>query len=803
VRDGLLKMLGLCVLAGVLVAGMAFPLVGGIGVVSNRASDTVDSLSADLVTTDPPLLTTITDRDGSPIAYLFDQYRVLTAPDKIANTMKAAIVSVEDQRFYDHQGVDWRGTLRALVTNQVKGQVSQGGSSLTQQYVKNYLVHVVARNNKVDQEKAQEQTPARKLREIRIALQLERKLSKDQILAGYLNTVPFGNGAYGVAAAASTYFGTTPNKLTIAQAALLAGIVNSPTVLNPERNPDAVLLRRNLVIDRMLDQKRITQGAADAAKSEPLGVIPSNTPPNGCVSTKAEYGFFCKYVVDYLGKLGLSRDSLDGAGYTIRTTLDPKASQAAKKAAEGQVPKATVGIANAVAIVQPGKDRHRVVALAANRDYGLDASRGQTTYPLPSGVENKFGAGSIYKIFTAAAALEKGMGINNIVDSPAGYASRVFKGGGPECPSFDPWTRWYCLGNAGPFYAPQMTLQHALATSPNTTFVILEEKLGMAAPVDMATRLGMRETMQSNTVGNPPNPQASSQDLRVSQSDWWKADHAAFTLSPAATSTLELANVGATLVSGGMWCPPSPIEQVLDRNGKPVNINESPCEQAVPENLANTLAVGLSKDTVESGTAAAAAKAFNWTRPTMGKTGTTQEHKSAGFLGATPQYAGAVQTFNDGSSPRPICDLDPNPPKQCADGNVYGGKVPARTWFEAMTPIHEGLETKELPHPDPRYVNGGDEIRVPSVVGKRVREAKEILTQAGYRVSTRYTDSDRPKDTVIGQIPQGAVLPGTTITLQLSNGRSPQPESQESSAPETPSRPTTAPNPAGGDQGGG
>ncbi|MET1073106.1 MAG: transglycosylase domain-containing protein, partial [Umezawaea sp.] len=128
VRNGLLKLLGLCLLAGVLLAGTLFPAVGSLGVVSNRASDTVDSISADLVTTDPPLITTVTDKDGAPIAYLFDQYRVLTPPEKISPTMKAALISVEDRRFYEHQGVDWKGTIRAGLTNQVSGSVSQGAS---------------------------------------------------------------------------------------------------------------------------------------------------------------------------------------------------------------------------------------------------------------------------------------------------------------------------------------------------------------------------------------------------------------------------------------------------------------------------------------------------------------------------------------------------------------------------------------------------------------------------------------------------------------------------------------------------
>ena len=159
------KLAVLSVLGGLVLAGIMFPAVGAVGAISNRMTEQVDSISAELVNTDPPLMTTITDRDGAPIAYLYDQYRVLTPADKISQNVKDALVAVEDRRFYEHAGVDWLGTVRAAVTNQASGSVSQGASTLTQQYVKNYLVHVLARNNKADQQAAQEQTFARKARE--------------------------------------------------------------------------------------------------------------------------------------------------------------------------------------------------------------------------------------------------------------------------------------------------------------------------------------------------------------------------------------------------------------------------------------------------------------------------------------------------------------------------------------------------------------------------------------------------------------------------------------------------------------
>ncbi len=791
-RNGVLKLLGLCLLAGVLLAGMMFPVIGALGMVSNGASDTVDSISADLVTTDPPLISTITDKDGAPIAYLYDQYRVLVPPEKISPTMKAALVSVEDRRFYEHQGVDWRGTIRAGLTNQFSGSVTQGASTLTQQYVKNYLVHVVARNNQVEQQKAQEQTIARKAREARISLQLERKLGKDEILARYLNVVPFGSTIYGIAAASQAYFNTTPDALTVPQAAMLAGMVNSPSALNPEVFPEKALERRNQVIDKMVENDKLSRDAAEAAKKEPLGLAtPVRTPPNGCVGAGPENGFFCSYVVTYLERNGFSLEQLKSGGYTIQTTLDRGITRLAKESAEAQVSKSTDGIANAMSIVRPGKERHEVVALVANRDYGLDAEQFQTTYDLPSGVENKFGAGSVYKVFTAAAALEKGMGIENTMATPNAYVSKVFKGGGTKCPSTgEPDTRWYCLGNAASGYPAQMSLQTALQTSPNTGFVILEEQLGMDPVVDMASRLGMRETMATNIAGTRPDSKAKNKELRISQTEFYKSNggNASFTLSPAPVSTLELANVAATLMSGGVWCPPTPVAKVVDRNGKPVPVNEAPCEQVVAEGLANGLVVGMSKDDQPGGTAADAARRFKWTRPMLGKTGTTEDHKSAAFIGATPDFAASVQTFNDGTNPTAICV---DPARLCGgDGNIFGGTVPARTWFDTMTKVHEGLPVRDLPPVEERYLKGGKEIQIPEVVGKNVNDATRILEEAGYKVTTSNRNSEQAKGTVVSQTPRGSALRGTIVTLLVSTGYVPPPQPD-------PTQPPTEPPPGG------
>ncbi|MFF5991134.1 transglycosylase domain-containing protein [Prauserella flavalba] len=712
-RDGLLKMLGLCLLAGVLVAGILFPVVGGLGVLSNQASDTVEAMSSGLADEPPPLVSTITDREGQPIATLYDQYRIPTAPDQISDAMKWALISVEDRRFYEHHGVDWKGTIRAAISN-TSGGDTQGASTLTQQYVKNYLINVVYRNDKLGQQRAQEVTIARKLNEARIAIQLETKMSKEQILAGYLNVVEFSREIYGVGGAARAYFNTTPDKLTVAQGALLAGMANNPPAYDPWNNPERATERRNFVLDKMVENLKLSRQDAERIKAEPLGVVPDgpNKPAANCVGAGPEHGFFCQYVEDYLLEHGMSKEKLYTGGYTIRTTMDPRSNHLAKQSAEEQVDKMEENVANTLSLVKPGKDRHEVVALAANRDYGPDAEAGQTEFALPSAISNVTGAGSSYKMFTASAAVERGVvGIYDTVQSPPSHVSQIFSGSPPPCPYIAPYTRGYCVVNASEGYSGSMSLQTALQTSPNTAFVILEEQTGMGPIVEMASKLGLRKTMASNAAtGGPPDPNAESQEVRLSQTQFFGPSErspgkGSFTLGVSPTSGLELANVAATLMSGGVWCPPTPIGEITDRSGKPVPIKEEPCEQAVPEGLANTMVVGLSKDDLPGGTAAAAAQGVGWNRPMIGKTGTTQNNGSAAFIGATPQIAGAGMVFRPDLPNGGLVDGGPgNVVAVDGDsGNMFGGKTPARTWFGAVSKILEGQPAPPLPRSDPKY----------------------------------------------------------------------------------------------------
>jgi membrane peptidoglycan carboxypeptidase len=247
-----------------------------------------------------------------------------------------------------------------------------------------------------------------------------------------------------------------------------------------------------------------------------------------------------------------------------------------------------------------------------------------------------------------------------------------------------------------------------------------------------------------------------------------------FTLGPFQLNALELANVAATLASGGTWCPPSPIDKILDRKGHRVSVNTEACDQVVPEGLANTLANALSKDDQGAGTAAGSASAVGWKLPMSSKTGTTESHRSSGFVGFTNRYAAANYIFADTSAPSGICSY---PLRKCGRGDLYGGSEPARTWFEAMKPLATDFGDVHLPPTEPRYVDGAPGGRVPDVSGLKLDAARQRLKDAGFQVADQPTsvNSYEPFGAVMGTTPSGQILPGSVITITISTGVAPAP----------------------------
>ena len=774
-------------LAGVLVAGLLYPVASGIGVVSNRAAAAVENVSSELLNGTLPEVTTMTDVDGKPIAVLFDQYRYQVGYNDISPDMIRAIISVEDRRFLEHDGVDWKGTIRAALKNSSSGEVQQGASTLDQQYIKNYQLLVLARTE-ADRQAAIETTPARKLREVRMALTLEQTLidqakrdkglddaaakqeAKKQIVTRYLNVVPFGNNAYGIEAAAQTYFGIPAKDLRVEQAALLAGMVQSSSALNPYSNPEASLARRNVVLDTMIDNFPERRAELVAAKEAPVGVLPSpRTPTQGCIAADNN-GFFCDYALQFLAENGMSRNSVLRGGYIIQTTLDPEVQRSTVRAVKSQASPTADGVADVMSTLRPGKKSHDVLSMASSRDYGLDLNRGETMQPQPFSMVGD-GAGSVFKIFTVAAAMEKGLGAGSNIPVPGSIAVEGMgnSGGANGCPA-----NAYCVKNDGR-YPASMSVTNALAQSPNTAFVKLLQQVGVKPAVDMAVRLGLR----SYTIPGSSGYGEKSMAQYVTDGNF-----GSFTLGPLPLNGLELANVAATIASGGTWCPPNPIKSISqikrDQYGNPVigpdgrraltavPFTPPPCEQVVDEGLAHSLANAMSKDDVGAGTAAGAAGSAGWTLPMSGKTGTTEAHRSSAFVGFTNQIAGAAYVYSDGPNPQGVCS---SPLRSCYDGDLYGGMEPARTWFQAVKPVATKFGPVNLPPIDREYWNGSDRGRIPQVSGLPASEATSRLQGAGFKVSELDVDSGRPQGTVVFTAPSDSAMPGSTVTIYVSNGR--------------------------------
>lgn len=716
------KLFSTILIAGVLSALALAPFAAAAGWAVSSSADTMHSNLQDITNEDTiPLTTTVTDRDGTPIAWVYDQRRYDIPGDKISKDMKDSIVAIEDRRFYEHSGVDVRGTLRAAIANFTSGGVAEGASTLNQQYVKNYLYLIDAESD-AERQAAIETSIPRKLREMGMASDLNDSFSKEEILTRYLNLVAFGRGAYGVESAARTFFGTHADKLNVAQSALLAGVVQSTSALDPYSNPDGAKARRNDVLQARVNAGTLTQAEADKAKAEPLGLRDKpGGEANGCIGAD-NAGFFCDYVLEWLQNKGMSMKDIARGGYTIRTTLDPKAQQAAHAAAETNVRPTEAGVSEASTLISPTKEGHEVVAMASSRTYGLDTKNQETVNPVTHSLQGH-GAGSIFKIFTAALALEDGMGLNTVLGVPSRVeVEGLGHGGAKNCPATK-----YCVENASS-YQSSMTLREALATSPNTPFVNLLKEVGVERTMDLAVKLGLRSYAEKG-----------SHDKDTSIADFVKENKlGSFVLGPTPVNPLELSNVAASIADNGQWCEPLPVLSIKDRHGKQVEVKKTPCEQALKPEIAKALANGMGSD-VSSGTAANAAASSGWSGPIAAKTGTTETSFSAAFLGFTPGLAGSTYIFNDGGTAANLCT---SPVRQCAEGNLFGGSEPARSFFATSSKIIGNYGGAKLPDYDHAFDRSNNPYpsTAPSVSSGRSGSGRGNSTGGGGGTSPSVND---------------------------------------------------------------
>ncbi|TFV65507.1 penicillin-binding protein [Blastococcus sp. CT_GayMR20] len=666
----LAKLAATILVAGALLAGLLLPWVGGTGLVARNSASLLDALPVELTDETPAGNSKVLAADGSLITNLFTNNRTPVRADEISDVMKQALVDIEDSRFYDHNGLDVEGTFRALVTNVAAGSVREGGSTITQQLVKQTLLQTATsadeRNAAVEQEGVS--GLSRKLREARLALALEETYDKDEILTRYLNIVYFGRGAYGIQAAAQKYFSVNAADLTLPQAAVLAGLVQSPGEDDPITNPENAVNRRNQVLSRMNNLGHISDAELAEISAQPIAVVEGQDPPNGCIDATIG-GFFCAYALQYVtGTLGLSPQEIDNGGYTIQTTLRPDLQAHGDQAVLNTLPMGDE-LAGVFTAIAPGSGQ--VLAMSVNRRYGCSDPDCESV--VLNTVASK-GAGSTYKVFTAAAALEAGLGAGTTISTPGNtYTSRVYKNGG----------RPYSIGNAGN-YPDTLDMVGALIRSSNTYFLALEDRLGsVEGPVRMSERMGM-------TYDQAPNQDPADQII--------EENRGSFTLGAEATSPLDLANAYATLGAQGTRCTPTPVVQILDRAGQPLTgddgqplvKNDNCTPESVPPAIANTLSKILVGDVANpEGTGTRAAIAGH---EIAGKTGTAQGRDSVAFVGFMPEYAASVMVFN---------------PKTKQDVGGFGGNMPATIWRNAMAPFLADKPTSPFPPADEGLLNGG------------------------------------------------------------------------------------------------
>jgi membrane peptidoglycan carboxypeptidase len=740
------------VLSGVLVAGLVLPVLGSAGLVARKSADGFEDLPAELEIPALPERSRILASDGSLIANFYYENRVSVPLAQVSPLMRQAVVAIEDSRFYEHGGIDLRGTVRAFVNNQ-SGDSTQGGSTLTQQYVKQVLLeraqNIEDPKQRLAEEKAAtEQSYSRKLKELRYAVALEEKYSKEQILERYLNIAYFGSGAYGVEAASRHYFSKSANALTLPQAALLAGIVQQPSAFDPLRHPDAALTRRNVVLARMAQVGLASQADVTAATATKLALkVPKNT-GNGCNDSKIP--FFCDFVLKTIlndKTFGATRTDrtrlLLRGGLTITTTVDRKVQAAAQRAVRNYVhPKDKV--ASAVVSVQPRTGN--IKAMAVSRGYG--DKKGEIKFNPATdrayGGSIGFQAGSTFKVFVAAAALEKGIPFSYPIQSP--YRKEIGPVETCNGPDNTPWDPTNESSSENGTY----TLQTGIADSVNTYFAQLEQKVGVCRPAQIARALGVR------TADDKPLAQVKS-----------------FTLGTNLVSPLSMAEAYATFAARGEHCNAIAISGVVDSAGKNLPVPGADCQQAIEQKVAdgmNQLLQGVMK----FGTGARAAL----NRPSAGKTGTTDSRYNVWFIGYTPQLATAVWAGN----PSPPSGGYPLVNRRIGGryyGNVCGGCLPGPIWQQTMNDALAGTPVKLFATAPSDVVNGKPKP-VPDVTGMKVADAKATLRAAGFvpvvakhRVfvdyapigSVAYTSPGKGADAYLGQ----------TVTISISGGPQSQP----------------------------
>ncbi|MEV4278078.1 transglycosylase domain-containing protein [Actinoplanes xinjiangensis] len=645
-------------IAGLVITGLSYPFAALAGMGVKAGAEALENMPEQLTELPPAQTTYVYAGDGKTLLTMFyEEHRKHIALKDMSPYVIKAIVASEDSRFYEHNGVDAKGVARAFVANQKAGGVSQGASTLTMQYVRMAL-RDSARTPREALE-ATEQTAARKLREMRLAIEVEQRLSKEEILERYLNAAYYGHRAYGIFAASQIFFSKAPRDLTLTEAALIAGLVKAPSAYDPAtKNQKAALERRNYVIDQMMKNNAITSEQAASAKKSKIK-LKLSTPPNGCISVAPkhnDWGFFCDYFINWwreqpaFGRTPVEREErLRRGGYRVVTSIDPRIQRYAMSHVLEKERRSSA-IAHGQVVVQPGTGR--VLSMAVNRTYSLDQEKNgrhsdwrqaddvkgnypNTVNPLLGGGDMAgYQAGSTFKIFTMLAALEEGLPLSTSFYSPQRFVTRYITAPGPATCGI-----YWCPKNSSASMTGTQNMWTGFGKSVNTYFVQLEQRVGAEKAVRMAERLGLRWRTDIDR----------KLATKEHASGW-----GAFTLGVSDATPVEMANVFATLAAEGRHCEPLPVLSIRNPDGSHALhqdrlIAEPRCHQEIKANVARA-ATDAARCVTGYGSARGGCGGWGTSsmvygtlgRPVAGKSGTTDGNKTAWFSGYTPQLAAAA-----------------------------------------------------------------------------------------------------------------------------------------------------------------
>ncbi|MFC8598247.1 transglycosylase domain-containing protein [Isoptericola sp. NPDC057191] len=684
---------------GVLAAGLVIPLVAGANAAADSTVAIYDEVPAELEPRPMSQQSRIYAANGKLLATFYAQNRIVVPLDEISEQMQHAVIAIEDERFYEHGGIDVQGMTRALANN-VAGHATQGASTLTQQYVKNMLIDQALQDgDKFGVIQASEDSISRKLTEAKMAISLEKTMSKDEVLQGYLNAAQFGSRSiYGVEAAARYYFDKHASELNYLEAATIAGITKSPSRFDPTVNPKEARERRDLVLQNMwklgyISTKERDEGQATKIKST-LDVNPTEI---GC-SAAGGSAFFCDYVTKEIvtnpvfGKTKAERQQLlYRGGLEIHTTLDPKKQKAASKSVSEAVPADdSSGLQSAIASVEPGTGK--ILAMAQNIPYtpsegGKNTTRVNYAADATHGASGGFQVGSNFKPIVLAEWLKEGHTLSERVN-----ATKVAR--------YPADFQTPCVGNlAGTAWAPAnsegvevgyISALEATYKSINTAFAAMGYQLNLCDLRDTAWSMGFRPT--NSQEGKVVDPKKKDIDI-----------FAPMLIGTQESSPLNMAAMYATLASGGTYCSPIAITSITGPGGKDYDVPSANCNKnALPEGVANTVVYAMEKVFSSSGTAANLGGGLADGRPVAGKTGTSQLSSQTWFTGFTPNLSTSVWVGNAD---------DPNEDHYhgayvngVSYPHLFGNSVAAPAWKAYMDKAVEDMPVEDFGEPDPNMV---------------------------------------------------------------------------------------------------